>query len=32
VRRFASQGLSTGEIAERSSVPVEFVKMVLDQK
>ena len=32
VRRFASQGLSTEEIAERSSVPLEFVKMVLDQK
>jgi predicted enzyme related to lactoylglutathione lyase len=29
VRRFAAQGLSIGEISEKSSMPVEFVKIVL---
>ena len=32
VKRFASQGFSREEIVERSSVPLEFVDMVLDQK
>jgi catechol 2,3-dioxygenase-like lactoylglutathione lyase family enzyme len=31
VRRFAAQGLSIGEISEKSSTAVEFVKMVLEQ-
>ena len=31
VKRFASQGFSLEEISEKSSMPVEFVKMVLDQ-
>ena len=31
VRRFASQGFSTEEISEKSSMPVEFVEMVLDK-
>ena len=31
VRRFAAQGLSIEEISEKSSTPVEFVKMVLEQ-
>nr|WP_319374569.1 VOC family protein [uncultured Methanobacterium sp.] len=30
VRRFAAQGLSIREISEKSSTPVEFVKMVLE--
>ncbi|HOI41245.1 MAG TPA: VOC family protein [Methanobacterium sp.] len=32
VKRFASQGLAIKEISERSSMPVEFVEMVLGQK
>ena len=32
VRRFASQGFSTEEISEKSSMPVEFVRMVLEQE
>ena len=32
VRRFDQQGLSTEEISQKSSMPLEFVKMVLDQK
>jgi len=32
VRRFAAQDFSTEEIAERSSMPVEFVEMVLEVK
>lgn len=31
VRRFAAQGLSIEKISEKSSTPVEFVKMVLEQ-
>ncbi|WP_321422183.1 VOC family protein [uncultured Methanobacterium sp.] len=31
VRRFAAQGLSIGDISEKSSTPVEFVKIVLEQ-
>lgn len=31
VRRFAGQGLSVEEISEKSSMPVEFVRMVLEQ-
>lgn len=31
VKRFAAQGFSLEEISERSSMPVEFVQMVLDQ-
>ena len=31
VKRFAAQGFSLEEISEKSSMPVEFVKMVLDQ-
>ena len=31
VKRFAVQGFSLEEISEKSSMPVEFVKMVLDQ-
>lgn len=32
VRRFAQQGLSTEEVSQKSSMPLEFVEMVLDQK
>ena len=32
VKRFAAQGFSTEEISERSSMPVEFVEMVLEVK
>ncbi len=32
VRRFADKGLNIEEISERTSMPVEFVKMVLGQK
>lgn len=32
VRRFAAQGFSTEEISEKSSMPVEFVEMILGQK
>lgn len=32
VKRFASQELAIKEISERSSMPVEFVEMVLGQK
>lgn len=32
VRRFAAQGFSTEEISEKSSMPVEFVQMVLDRE
>ena len=31
VKRFAAQGFSLEEISEKSSMPVEFVQMVLDQ-
>jgi len=31
VRRFAAQGLSVEQISESSSMPIEFVKMVLGQ-
>jgi predicted enzyme related to lactoylglutathione lyase len=31
VKRFAAQGFSLEEISEKSLMPVEFVKMVLDQ-
>lgn len=31
VRRFAEQGLSVEEISEKSSMPVEFVRMVLEK-
>jgi catechol 2,3-dioxygenase-like lactoylglutathione lyase family enzyme len=31
VRRFAGQGLSVEEISEKSSMPVEFVRMALEQ-
>lgn len=30
VRRFAAEGFSTEEISEKSSMPVEFVEMVLE--
>jgi catechol 2,3-dioxygenase-like lactoylglutathione lyase family enzyme len=32
VRRFAAQGFSHEEISKKSSMPVEFVKMVLGQR
>jgi catechol 2,3-dioxygenase-like lactoylglutathione lyase family enzyme len=32
IRRFAVQGLSREEISQRSSMPLEFVDMVLDQR
>lgn len=32
VKRFAAQSFSTEEISEKSSMPVEFVEMVLKQK
>ncbi len=32
VRRFAAQGFSVREISEKSSVPVEFVERVLEEK
>jgi len=31
IRRFAAQGLSTEEISKKSSMPVEFVEMVLEE-
>jgi hypothetical protein len=30
IKRFAAQGLVTEEISEKSSMPVEYVKMVLN--
>lgn len=32
VRRFAQQGFSPEEVSQKSSMPLEFVEMVLDQK
>lgn len=31
VKRFAQQGLSIEEVSQKSSMPLEFVDMVLDQ-
>jgi hypothetical protein len=31
IKRFAAQGFSTDEISEKSSMPVEFVEMVLEE-
>jgi Predicted enzyme related to lactoylglutathione lyase len=32
VKRFAQQGFSTEEVSQKSSMPLEFVEKVLDQK
>ncbi|HII83862.1 MAG TPA: glyoxalase/bleomycin resistance/dioxygenase family protein [Methanobacterium subterraneum] len=32
VRRFAQEGFSPEEVSQKSSMPLEFVEMVLDQK